>query len=110
MKLHDFSTEGKAFYHQIMRAPADNKLIYEHMLEIVNLAVLIWQSNVLSLRQLWKLPEYEFVKKQQELTDFVEWTINYTGSYKTVHGMALKQRCPNPATIREVILSLSAIS
>jgi hypothetical protein len=63
-----------------------------HMLEQVNMAMLEWQNKNMSLNQLWKLPETQFVASQKALTDWVEWSVNVQGDHITVHGTALKQR------------------
>jgi hypothetical protein len=62
------------------------------------MAMLEWQNNKMSLKQLWKLPETQFIASQKALTDFIEWVMNWDDDYNTVHGKALRERHPSVAS------------
>jgi hypothetical protein len=79
-----------------MHASTEPKRIHDDMLHQVNMAILDWQNNKMSLKQLWRLPEPQFIASQRALTDFVEWSVNFCDDYNTVHGKGLRERNPSP--------------
>jgi hypothetical protein len=61
-------------------------------LEAMNLHILEWQADeTFALKQLWKLPENEFLVKRADLVDYVEWVFHAVieHPYFTVNGKRL---------------------
>jgi hypothetical protein len=70
-------------------------MIFDDILEQINMNILTWQNENISLKDMWRLPEDKFVSKQRDMVDYIDCAFNiFTGpdADKTVSGTELMKR------------------
>jgi len=96
LRVNDYSPQMIAHLHREKHATDQgSKTIIDDILETVNMEILTWQKQNIGLTDMWRLPENEFVAKQRDLVDFVDWALNWrdgVDAYKTVHGTELRKQ------------------
>jgi hypothetical protein len=75
LQLRDYSLEKMIYFMQKAGSlkPGGRNLSWD-ILETMNLHILEWQADEnLSINDLWKLPENQFLVKRADLVDYLEW-------------------------------------
>jgi hypothetical protein len=92
LQVEDYSLEKMALLLQKISSVKPIRNISWDHLEAMNLHILEWQADErFALKQLWKLPENEFLVKRADLVDYVEWVFHAVieHPYFTVNGKRL---------------------
>lgn len=64
-------------------------------MELMNINILYWQKANIGLKTMWTSNQETFLSKQQDLIDYLHWSISCTNApnaYKTVRGRELRRQ------------------
>lgn len=100
MQVSDYSPEKLTYLHQKSHSHGTNKLITEDILNLMTMDMLTWQQKNISLKDMWRLTETKFIKRQKQPVEFVDWSFNFrspgvelsSDEYATVRGAELRKR------------------
>ncbi|CZR60666.1 uncharacterized protein PAC_10562 [Phialocephala subalpina] len=95
LRVRDFSRDRiEQFHHQYYASNAP-KMIMDDIFDLMNMDILRWQKENLSLETTLGLPENVFHAKQMDVDDYIQWRFNFPNAapdvYKTVRGAELRR-------------------
>jgi hypothetical protein len=91
IQVKDYDTRTRLRFRKKICMIKKPRILTMDLLEVMNINLLDWQFyEHLSLESLWKMPEENFQRKQEELVDYMHWKLyRPEKKYFTVKGKQL---------------------